>query len=224
MTTAAKASRYRRQPDTDMSRMEIMRGAAECFEARGFAATSLDEVAARITSTKGRIYHHYGSKAELFFDVFRTGMAMNFAAIEPLLAADMRAIDKLAAMLRAHTLSVIATKPFQSVVWEGMDMLRQAALPARELATLSELSRLRDDYSEHFLAVLEQARADGDASFGTPRIALNSLFMLSNGPIVWFTPRAGQSKEEIEAVADECVAYALGMLGHRATPTLSTPT
>lgn len=204
--------------------MEIMRGAAECFEARGFAATSLDEVAARITSTKGRIYHHYGSKAELFFDVFRAGMAMNFAAIEPLLAAEMRAIDKLTAMLRAHTLSVIATKPFQSVVWEGMDMLRQAALPARELATLTELARLRDDYSDHFLAVMEEARADGDATFRTPRIALNSLFMLCNGPIVWFTPRPGQSQAEIEAVADECVGYALGMLGHRGPRTNSTPT
>jgi AcrR family transcriptional regulator len=224
MTTTAKASRYRRQPDPDLSRMEIMRGAAECFEARGFAATSLDEVAARITSTKGRIYHHYGSKAELFFDVFRTGMAMNFAAIEPLLAAEMRAIDRLSAMLRAHTLSVIATKPFQSVVWEGMDMLRQAALPARELATLAELSRLRDDYSEHFLTVMEQAHAAGDATFRTPRIALNSLFMLTNGPIVWFTPRPGQSRAEIEAVADECVAYALGMLRQNGLRPISKPT
>ena len=217
MTEAARQSRYRRQPDSGLSRMEIMEGAALCFEARGFAATSLDEVAARIGSTKGRIYHHYASKADLFFDVFRTGMAMNFAAIEPLLAVEMRAIDRLEAMLTAHTLSVIRTKPFQSVVWEGIDMLRQAALPARELATLEELSRLRDAYSDHFMRALEGARADGDADFRTARIALNALFMVTNGLIVWFKPRAGQEAREVEAVAQECVLYAMRIIAPRRT-------
>lgn len=214
MTAATKTSRYRRQADTGLSRMEIMQGAALCFEERGFAATSLDEVAARIDSTKGRIYHHYASKAELFFDVYRTGMAMNSAAIEPLLEAEMTPIERLKAMLKAHVLSVIRTKPFQNVVWEGVDMLRQGSLPARELALLEELARLRDDYAEHFATVMEQARADGDLAFLTVKVAVNSLFMCINGPIVWFTPRKGQSEAEIDAVANECVLYAIRMLGY----------
>lgn len=215
MATAARSTKYRRQSDTDLSRMEIMEGAALCFEARGYAATSLDEVAARISSTKGRIYHHYASKAELFLDVYRTGMMMNFQAIEPLLKLDMSPVDRLKAVLKAHVLCVIRTKAFQNVVGQGVDMLRHGTMPANEHAELAQLAELRDAYSEHFSKVLEDARADGSIDYSNIKIALNSVFMCINGPIVWFTPRNGQAEKEIEAVADECVHYATRLLGYR---------
>jgi len=217
MATAARSTRYRRQSDTDLSRMEIMEGAALCFEARGYAATSLDEIAARITSTKGRIYHHYGSKADLFLDVYRTGMMMNFQAVEPFLEVPMPAIERLKAMLKAHVRCVIRTKAFQNVVGQGVDMLRHGTMPANEHAELAQLAELRDAYSEHFSTVLEQARANGDITYTNIKIALNSVFMCINGPIVWFTPRQGQADNEIEAVADECVLYAVRLLGYTGT-------
>tara|TARA_R110002020_G_scaffold48855_7_gene139555 strand:- start:4384 stop:5070 length:687 start_codon:yes stop_codon:yes gene_type:complete len=214
MTTAARSNRYRRQSDNDLSRMEIMEGAALCFEAHGFSATSIDEVAARIGSTKGRIYHHYASKAELFLDVYRTGMTMNFQAIEPFLGADLPAIAKLRAVLKAHILCVIRTKPFQNVVSQGVDMLRQGTMPAKEHAELLQLAQMRDAYSEHFRKVFEDARADGEIDYMNIKIALNSVFMCINGPIVWFTPRPNQTETEIEALADECVLYAVRLLGY----------
>jgi AcrR family transcriptional regulator len=214
MATATRSTKYRRQSDTDLSRMEIMEGAALCFEARGYSATSLDEVAARIASTKGRIYHHYASKAELFLDVYRTGMLMNFQAIEPILERDMPPIERLKAVLRAHVMCVIRTKAFQNVVGQGVDMLRHGTMPANEHAELRQLAQLRDTYSEHFSKVLEDAMAAGDIEFGNIKIALNSVFMCINGPIVWFTPRKEQDQKEIEAVADECVLYAIRLLGY----------
>jgi AcrR family transcriptional regulator len=214
MATAARSTKYRRQSDTDLSRMEIMEGAALCFESRGYAATSLDEVAARISSTKGRIYHHYASKAELFLDVYRTGMMMNFQAVEPILDIEMPAIERLKAVLKAHVLCVIRTKAFQNVVGQGVDMLRHGTMPANEHAELRQLAELRDAYSEHFAKVLEDAVADGEIAYNNIKIALNSVFMCINGPIVWFTPRPGQTEKDIEAVADECVLYAIRLLGY----------
>jgi len=214
MATAARSTKYRRQSDTDLSRMEIMEGAALCFEARGYAATSLDEVAAQIASTKGRIYHHYTSKAELFLDVYRTGMEMNFQAIEPVLQIEMPAIEQLKAVLKAHIHCIIQTKPFQNVVMQGVDMLRHGTMPANEHAELAQLAELRDAYSEHFRKVLEDAKADGNINYNNIKIALNSVFMCINGPIVWFTPRDGQTEKQIEVVADECVLYAIRLLGY----------
>tara|TARA_R110002020_G_scaffold5971_8_gene24610 strand:- start:1854 stop:2495 length:642 start_codon:yes stop_codon:yes gene_type:complete len=193
--------------------MEIMEGAALCFEARGYSATSIDEVAARIGSTKGRVYHHYASKAELFLDVYRTGMTMIFAAIEPYMQADLPSVERLRSVLMAHVLCVIRTKPFQNVVSQGVDMLRHGTMPAKEHAELAHLARLRDAYSDHFLTVLEQARAEGAIDYRNIKIALNSVFMCINGPIVWFTPRDNQSPEEIDRLADECVLYAIRLLG-----------
>jgi AcrR family transcriptional regulator len=212
---AEKPSKYRRQPDADLSRMEIMRGAAECFKERGFAATSIDEVALRIRSTKGRIYHHYASKAELFFDVYRTGMDMNRAAIEPFLASDLKAAEKLKCMLKAHVLSMIRTQAFQRVVWDGVEMLRTGAMPAPQREELGELVHLRDTYAAYFATVMEQARCEGELAFRTLSIALNAMFMAVNGPVFWFEQRPDQSEQEIEDIAEECVLYAMRALGYR---------
>src|SRR4029078_7144159 len=81
-------------PLLDRPRADILRAAAICFMQRGYAASSIDDVARRLGSTKGRIYHHYPSKADLFADVFRVGMDMNFAAIEPVRALPGPAIGR----------------------------------------------------------------------------------------------------------------------------------
>ena len=63
------------------ARREILEAAAACFMEQGFHATSIDVVARRMGATKGRVYHHYQSKVDLFFDVHRLGMALLFVAL-----------------------------------------------------------------------------------------------------------------------------------------------
>ncbi|MGD9915173.1 MAG: TetR/AcrR family transcriptional regulator [Rhizobiaceae bacterium] len=50
----------------DSSRADILRTAALCFMERGYYATSIDDVARKLGATKGRIYHHFPSKGDLF--------------------------------------------------------------------------------------------------------------------------------------------------------------
>jgi AcrR family transcriptional regulator len=62
---AAKTeTRWRRRKDARPA--EILHAALACFKERGFAATRLEEVAARAKVTKGTIYLYYDSKEELF--------------------------------------------------------------------------------------------------------------------------------------------------------------
>ena len=65
------------------SRDQILVAAADCFKENGFAATSIDDVADMLGATKGMIYHHFRSKIDLFFAVYRRGMEINFGATEP---------------------------------------------------------------------------------------------------------------------------------------------
>jgi AcrR family transcriptional regulator len=48
----------------------LLAAARELFAADGYAATSLDAVAAKAGVTKGAVYHHYSGKRELFAAVF----------------------------------------------------------------------------------------------------------------------------------------------------------
>jgi AcrR family transcriptional regulator len=51
---------------TETTTAGLVQTAAELFGRDGYAATSLDDVALAASVTKGAIYHHFGSKADLF--------------------------------------------------------------------------------------------------------------------------------------------------------------
>src|SRR5919199_18489 len=72
------------EPNGDGARDEIIRAAAQLFMEFGFTATTIDAVAERLGATKGRIYHYYRSKAELYFDVQTAAMERLFREIEPI--------------------------------------------------------------------------------------------------------------------------------------------
>jgi AcrR family transcriptional regulator len=109
---------------------------------RGYSATSIDDVARRLGATKGRIYHHYSSKSDLFADVFRFGMEMNYRAIEPLRRSGERAVERWRKMALIHVVQMISTRQFQRVVWEGVEMqLRGATTPEQRTAFAELIER-----------------------------------------------------------------------------------
>ncbi|MCD2193976.1 TetR/AcrR family transcriptional regulator [Actinomycetospora endophytica] len=60
----------RRGEYTEATRRALLDAAADLFTERGFARTSLDDVAAVARVTKGAIYHHFSSKPGLFEALF----------------------------------------------------------------------------------------------------------------------------------------------------------
>src|SRR5579884_1887365 len=62
----AEGPRSRRDEYSEATRRALLDSAARLFAEKGFAATSLDEVAADARVTKGAVYHHFANKKALF--------------------------------------------------------------------------------------------------------------------------------------------------------------
>lgn len=62
----------RHEEHLEDTRQGIIDAARELFSERGYAATSIDEIVARARVTKGAMYHHFGSKEEVFRLVLET--------------------------------------------------------------------------------------------------------------------------------------------------------
>ena len=60
------APRPRRAEYAESTRRALLDSATRLFAEKGFAATSLDEVAADARVTKGAVYHHFSNKQALF--------------------------------------------------------------------------------------------------------------------------------------------------------------
>ena len=63
---------------------EILSAALESFAERGFAATRIEDVAARAGISKGTLYLYFDGKEELFKAVVRQALLPNLARIESL--------------------------------------------------------------------------------------------------------------------------------------------
>lgn len=199
----------------DCAPADILQAAARCFAERGYAATSIDDVARSLGATKGRIYHYFSSKADLFAAVFRAGMEMNYAAVEPYRRLPGRAADRWWKMAFAHAVQMMVTKPFQCAVWEGVELhLRGATTPGQRSA-LHELIETRASYGNIFRETIAEARARGDFSFDNLSIANQLMFMTLNSPIFWYSPRPGETRADIEELARQVVVCALRGLGGR---------
>ncbi|MFM2281865.1 MAG: hypothetical protein RLZZ444_4096 [Pseudomonadota bacterium] len=192
---------------------EILRVAAHCFMERGYTETSIDDVARRLGSTKGRIYHFFASKADLFFAVAEEGMDRNFAAIGPYLDAAGRAMDRLKSMALAHTMSMIENRAYQRSVWEGVAIHLRGATTPEQRDRLAALIAYRDSYSDRFRAALKAAKEEGDLQFKDAGIALQLMFLALNSPIFWYSPRHGETVEDRLNLAQQCVEFALRGLG-----------
>ena len=195
------------------SRADILSAAASCFMERGYAETSIDGVAHALGATKGRIYHHFRSKADLFAAVFRAGMEMNYAAIAPYRNLPGPAAKRWRRMAFAHVMRMIETKPFQRTVWMGVEMHLRGATTPEQRSALAELIEYRDAYGAIFRETIVKAREEGDFDFEDVGITNQLMFMTLNSPIFWYAPRVGETRADVESLADKVVICAWRGLG-----------
>src|SRR6218665_1242080 len=189
---------------------EILETAAQCFMEQGFSATSIDDVARRLGATKGRIYHYYSSKTDLFFDVHREGMERLFVAVEGAMQAPASAADRLAAMIKAHALAMMQNAAFEAVVVQGVHMHRLAATTPDQRRTLDELIAIRRRFEGLFKQILNDGIADGSIRDLDVSVTAKAILGAVNWLSIWYRPMPGETDSDREAIADKIVATQSG--------------
>lgn len=197
----------------DSARTDVLSAAASCFMERGYSETSIDDVARRLNATKGRIYHHFHSKAELFAEVFRAGMDMNYAALAPYRNMAGPASLRWRRLAMVHCMQMIRTRAFQRAVWIGVDMHLRGATTPQQRDVFADLIRYRTEYGDIFRELIVQAREDGDFRYESASVANQLMFITLNSPIFWYAPRSGETQADLENLAQQIVTCAWRGLG-----------
>lgn len=106
------------------TRGAVLAAATDLFARQGFAATTVDEIAAAAGVAKGAVYHHFDTKETLFeavFDETSRGLAARLAAAAPKQPQD--ALQALAAGARAYFAACVEPRTFQIVLKDGPPVL-----------------------------------------------------------------------------------------------------
>ncbi|MEE9375123.1 MAG: TetR/AcrR family transcriptional regulator [Rhizobiaceae bacterium] len=195
------------------SHADILSAAARCFKENGFSATSIDDVAHSLGATKGRIYHHFRSKTDLFFAVYRRGMEINFQATLPQSKYEGDTLTRLARMGLTHAVTMMAYQDFQRVLLQGVTMHQTGSTTAAQRVTLDELIEIRNQYEALFRTAIEAVAKEQKLVLTNPSVVSKSFLAVLNSSVFWYTPRVENDKQEQINLARELVTFALNGFG-----------
>lgn len=194
----------------DRRREEVLAAAAECFMRLGYEATSMDDVAETLGATKGRVYHHFTSKPELFFAVYRRAMEMQRENVLPISKQSLPASDRLRGMARAHVLTLMEAQPFQRTLTMGVSLYRFGQGSPEHRAVLEDLIEERRDYERIWKRVLTAGKRDGTLTFADVSISMKTLLGGLNWTSIWYSPRPGETQKDRDRLAEQVVSSVLG--------------
>ncbi|MFD0915809.1 TetR/AcrR family transcriptional regulator [Pseudahrensia aquimaris] len=198
------------------ARTEVLNAAAECFKEQGFSATSIDDVARHLGATKGMIYHHFRSKTDLFFEVYRRGMEINVEAIESTANRSDTAIQKLTRKSFAHAAVLMARQNYQRVLAQGVQLHQQGSTTAAQRDTLNELIEIRNAYEARFRNAIAAAAKEAGVTVSDLSLASKSYLAVINSTVFWYSPRTENPAREQAKIAADLVTFAMQGVGIQA--------
>ena len=192
--SAAKAISSRRRGRGAIKREQILDAAAKVLARRGYAATTLAEIAEEVGSAgAGSLYYHFDSRDELIEELLRRGVDVAFEnsrrAIAGLPAA-ASPLGRLQAALRAHLLSVLVDSDFARASGRSAPQV-----PPEMWARINaQFRRYGKFYDQLFAAAVDAGELD-------PSVDRKALRMLVVGAMnwapEWYRPSGGSTPDEI---------------------------
>jgi AcrR family transcriptional regulator len=201
-----------RKGPAEQGRIEVVEAAATVFMDRGFRATSMDDIAEVLGSTKGRIYHYYRSKTDIFLDVLILAMSDLLSRIEPIVAReDLPPDQRLRAAAEMHA-RVMMTKSARSrVAVQGAEMhLMQEDAGVKQRAALRSFIEMRDEYEQHFADMVAEGTKGGLFRDVAPRLATKAMLGSLNWINMWYRP--GADGLTVDRIAAEFATYVVNGL------------
>jgi len=190
--------------------VEILDAAADAFTQQSYDATTLDYIGDVIGVTKGSIYYHYRSKADLFVAVYRRAMEMNIDTVTPISEQPgVRAIDRLYQMVYAHALQVMKHLSYQRVAVQGLEAHLMGRVTEEQRTRLNEVIALRDRYEQLFLRALQEAIDGGELPQQSARMAVKPLFGAINHTTMWYQPRADETAADRDRIASYLATFVI---------------
>ena len=101
----------------------IVRAAAKLFTARGFAATSIDDIAARAGVAKGAVYHHFESKEQILARVFEDMTGALAAEVAASAATASSILDRVERATLQYLTSIAGNRFRQVLLIDGPAVL-----------------------------------------------------------------------------------------------------
>ena len=183
-----------REQQREAKRQAVLQAAAQLFNERGFSATSLDDIAARLGVSKPTLYYYVKNKDEILLQCVSKGLTMMLEGIDASRAAGGKAIDQLMTCMQVY--ARIVTMDF------GMCLIRvgDEQLPPE---SRKELRRLKSAIDQEFRRLVADGVAEGSLQPCDPKMTAFVIAGALSWIGRWYQPDGEYTPEQ---VAQQCIA------------------
>ena len=188
------ASAPDREQQREAKRQAVLQAAAELFNERGFHATSLDDIAARLNVSKPTLYYYVKNKDEILLQCVSQGLEMTLEGIEASRQAGGNAVDQLRACMQVY--AGIVTQPF------GMCLIRVGDEEVPE-PSRTELRRMKSEIDHAFRRLVAQGVEEGSLAPCDPKMSAFVIAGALSWIGRWYQPGGDYTPEQI---AQQCIA------------------
>jgi TetR/AcrR family transcriptional regulator, cholesterol catabolism regulator len=180
----------RSKPGTRLE--EVLQSAANIFFAKGFHATSIEDVARDVGMLKGSLYYYIKSKEDLLFQLLLAGIEDSDAFIAKQIDPTAEPVKQLERAIRAQIDYIIQHRvPFGLFLHE-FDSLSGK----RQHKLISVMSR----YNNRFVELVRKGQQEGKLIAGEPWVVVNGILGMCNWLYRWYDPDQVSDPEQIKSV------------------------
>jgi AcrR family transcriptional regulator len=184
------------------TRERIVAAAVSLFAEQGFDATSVNQVVTRAGVAKGALYHHFESKDDLLYEVYRELVDRQLAGLTEILERNLAPADTLRALI-ADLVETTAASAAEAKVF------------ARESHRLGDANQARvrgarRGIHDAFIELIRAGQASGEfGEVASPEMVTFTVFGVINELPVWYRLDGEKNPAEL---ADELAALILAAL------------
>lgn len=187
--------------DKKSKRQFIQETAALLFREKGFAATSMRDLAKAVDLQASSLYNHFPSKQEILWEICRENADRFLEGMKAIEQQYLSPTKKVEALIRLHI--QIATSDATSVT-SFNDEWRQLTEPH-----LSSFRQMRKDYQDRFRIIIEEGIASGEFRPIHPMVALLTLLSSVRWIYDWYQTNKKLTTNDLETQLSELVLKGL---------------
>lgn len=179
----------------DATRIAILRAAGRIFRERGFAETSMRDIAEAADLSVANLYHHFSGKDEILFFCQDRSLDLMLAAVAEARRLPGAPSTRLRHVLRAHA---------DAVLDEVEGAVAHVATEALSDPLRRRIVAKRDRYERAMRELVGSCVANREAANGDVAVLTRAMLGALNWTATWFRPDGERSAA---AVAETIASY-----------------
>ena len=184
-----------------LKRESVVAAAVDIFYRKGYAKTTLEEVASALNVTKPFIYLHFKSKQELLAEICSRALVVSHEALSRATAQSGTPTEKLEAMARDFMQSLL-THQAHSVIYSREEK-------ELEPEVCKAINQLRRDFDHRLEAVITEGVAAGEFIVEDVNLAALAIVGIVAWSQFWFRSGGRLTKEQ---AADQVATLVMAMV------------